>query len=132
MRRRLRARPIRSTSPTRRTARVPRETSGKAGKAVAIVAAVLPDADAASVTVTYEAKAKISSKISAYVPLEGGWEKVKILPYEFPAIGVGTYQVKLTANGVDTIVTMTLTDAEIADGYVLACSCHPQSDLVLA
>ncbi|MCV5655203.1 hypothetical protein OFN54_28120, partial [Escherichia coli] len=22
--------------------------------------------------------------------------------------------------------------AEIADGYVLACSCHPQSDLVLA
>ncbi len=26
----------------------------------------------------------------------------------------------------------TLTDAEIADGYVLACSCHPQSDLVLA
>ncbi|RXK72369.1 NADH oxidoreductase, partial [Klebsiella pneumoniae] len=28
--------------------------------------------------------------------------------------------------------TMTLTDAEIADGYVLACSCHPQSDLVLA
>ena len=108
------------------------EVGEKAGKAVAIVAAVLPDADAASVTVTYEAKAKISSKISAYVPLEGGWEKVKILPYEFPAIGVGTYQVKLTANGVDTIVTMTLTDAEIADGYVLACSCHPQSDLVLA
>lgn len=77
----------------------------------AIVAAVLPDADAASVTVTYEAKAKISSKITAYVPLEGGWEKVKILPYEFPAIGVGTYQVKLTAGGTDTIVTVTLTDA---------------------
>ena len=28
--------------------------------------------------------------------------------------------------------TMTLTDKEIADGYVLACSCHPQSDLALA
>jgi NADH oxidoreductase Hcr len=28
--------------------------------------------------------------------------------------------------------TMTLTDAEIAEGYVLACSCHPQGDLVLA
>ncbi len=27
---------------------------------------------------------------------------------------------------------MTLTDAEIAEGYVLACSCHPQGDLVLA
>lgn len=84
----------------------------------AIVATVLPDADAASVTVTYEAKAKISSKITAYVPLEGGWEKVKILPYEFPAIGVGTYQVKLTANGTDTIVTVTLTDAR-ADAKIV-------------
>ncbi|ELO90541.1 HCP oxidoreductase, NADH-dependent [Salmonella enterica subsp. enterica serovar Enteritidis str. 6.0562-1] len=28
--------------------------------------------------------------------------------------------------------TMTLSEAEIAEGYVLACSCHPQSDLVLA
>lgn len=77
----------------------------------AIVAAVLPDADAASVTVTYEAKAKISSKITAYVPLKGGREKVGLLPYEFPAIAVGTYNVKLTVNGQDTIVTVTLTDA---------------------
>lgn len=78
---------------------------------VAIVAAVLPDADAASVTVTYEAKAKISSKITAYVPLKGGWETVGLLPYEFPAIAVGTYNVKLTANGEDTIVTVKLVDA---------------------
>ena len=28
--------------------------------------------------------------------------------------------------------TMTLTEEEIAQGYVLACSCHPQGDLVLA
>lgn len=77
----------------------------------AIVAAVLPDADAASVTVTYEAKAKISSKITAYVPLKGGWETVGLLPYEFPAIAVGTYNVKLTANGQDTIVTVKLVDA---------------------
>lgn len=77
----------------------------------AIVAAVLPDADAASVTVTYEAKAKISSKITAYVPLKGGREKVGLLPYEFPAITVGTYNIKLTANGEDTIVTVTLKDA---------------------
>lgn len=84
----------------------------------AIVAAVLPDADAASVTVTYEAKAKISSKITAYVPLEGGWEKAKIVPYEFPAIGVGTYQVKLS-NGTDTIATVTLTDARTDAKIVL-------------
>ena len=77
----------------------------------AIVAAVLPDADAASVTVTYEAKAKISSKITAYVPLKGGRETVGHLPYEFPAIAVGTYNVKLTVNGQDTIVTVTLKDA---------------------
>ena len=77
----------------------------------AIVATVLPDADAASVTVTYEAKAKISSKITAYVPLKGGWETVGLLPYDFPAITVGTYNVKLTVNGQDTIVTVTLKDA---------------------
>lgn len=85
----------------------------------AIVATVLPDADAASVTVTYEAKAKISSKITAYVPLKGGWETVGLLPYEFPAIAVGTYNVKLTANGEDTIVTMTLKDARTQAKIVL-------------
>lgn len=77
----------------------------------AIVAAVLPGTDVNDVTVTYEAKAKISSKITAYVPLKGGRETVGLLPYEFPAIAVGTYNVKLTANGQDTIVTMTLKDA---------------------
>lgn len=85
----------------------------------AIVAAVLPDADAASVTVTYEAKAKISSKITAYVPLEGGWEKVGLLPYDFPAITVGTYNVKLTVNGADTIVSVTLVDARTQAKIVL-------------
>ena len=85
----------------------------------AIVAAVLPDADAASVTVTYEAKAKISSKITAYVPLEGGWEKVGLLPYEFPAIAVGTYNVKLTVNGQDTIVSVTLVNARTQAKIVL-------------
>lgn len=77
----------------------------------AIVAAVLPGTDVSDVTVTYEAKAKISSKITAYAPLEGGWETVGLLPYEFPAITVGTYNVKLTVNGQDTIVTVTLKDA---------------------
>lgn len=85
----------------------------------AIVAAVLPDADAASVTVTYEAKAKISSKITAYVPLKGGWETVGLLPYDFPAITAGTYNVKLTANGEDTVVTMTLKDARTQAKIVL-------------
>lgn len=85
----------------------------------AIVAAVLPDADAASVTVTYEAKAKISSKITAYVPLEGGWEKVGLLPYEFPAITVGTHNVRLTVNGADTNVTVTLKDARTQAKIVL-------------
>lgn len=79
----------------------------------AIVAAVLPGTDVNDVTVTYEAKATYFPKVTTYVQLEGGWEKVGRVPvsYEFPAITVGTYNVKLTANGEDTIVTMTLKDA---------------------
>lgn len=76
----------------------------------AIVAAVLPDADAASVTVTYEAKATLPPHEPRYVVLKGGWDSNPILR-EFPAIAVGTYNVKLTANGEDTIVTVTLKDA---------------------
>ena len=85
----------------------------------AIVAAVLPGTDVSDVTVTYEAKAKISSKITAYVPLEGGWEKVGLLPYEFPAITVGTHNVRLTVNGADTNVTVTLKDARTQAKIVL-------------
>lgn len=76
----------------------------------AIVAAVLPGTDVNDVTVTYESKAKYFSAVT-FVPLEGGWETVKLIRYDFPAITVGTYNVKLTVNGEDTIVTMTLVDA---------------------
>lgn len=84
----------------------------------AIVAAVLPDADAASVTVTYESKAILPPHEPRYVVLEGGWDSKPILR-EFPAITVGTYNVKLTANGEDTIVTVTLTDARANAKIVL-------------
>ncbi len=73
----------------------------------AIVAAVLPGTDVSDVTVTYESKAKLPPHEPRYVVLEGGWDKLR----EFPAITVGTYNVKLTVNGTDTIVTVTLTDA---------------------
>ena len=85
----------------------------------AIVATVLPDADVNDVTVTYETKATHFPKITAYVPLKGGWETVGLLPYEFPAITVGTYNVKLTVNGQDTIVTVTLKDARTQAKIVL-------------
>ena len=75
-----------------------------------IVAAVLPGTDVNDVTVTYESKATLPPHESRYVVLEGGWSKKPILR-EFPAIAVGTYNVKLTANGEDTIVTVTLVDA---------------------
>lgn len=84
----------------------------------AIVAAVLPDADAASVTVTYEAKATLPPHEPRYVVLEGGWSKKPILR-EFPAIAVGTYNVKLTVNSEDTIVTVTLKDARTQAKIVL-------------
>lgn len=84
----------------------------------AIVAAVLPGTDVSDVTVTYESKAKLWPYEPRYVVLEGGWDSSPILR-EFPAITVGTYNVKLTANGEDTIVTMTLKDARTQAKIVL-------------
>lgn len=84
----------------------------------AIVAAVLPGTDVSDVTVTYESKAKYFSAVT-FVPLEGGWETVKLIRYDFPAITVGTYNVKLTANGQDTIVSVTLKDARTQAKIVL-------------
>lgn len=73
----------------------------------AIVAAALPDADAASVTVTYQAQANAWPYKTKWVSLEGG----RVGIYEYPAIDAGTHQVKLTTNGTEAIVTVTLTDA---------------------
>lgn len=84
----------------------------------AIVAAVLPGTDVSDVTVTYESKAKLPPHESRYVVLEGGWSKKPILR-EFPAITVGTYNVKLTVNGEDTVVTVTLKDARTQAKIVL-------------
>jgi NADH oxidoreductase Hcr len=44
----------------------------------------------------------------------------------------GCCKTKVVAGDYTVSSTMTLTGQEIADGYVLACSCHPQGDLVLA
>lgn len=85
----------------------------------AIVAAVLPGTDVNDVTVTYETKATYFPKVTTYVQLEGGWETVKLIRYEFPAITVGTHNVKLTVNGADTNVTVTLKDARTQAKIVL-------------
>lgn len=84
----------------------------------AIVAAVLPGTDVNDVTVTYASKAKLPPYESRYVVLEGGWDRKPILR-EFPAITVGTHNVRLTVNGADTIVTMTLVDARTQAKIVL-------------
>lgn len=84
----------------------------------AIVAAVLPGTDVNDVTVTYESKAKLPPHEPRYVVLEGGWDREPILR-EFPAITVGTYNVKLTVNGQDTNVTVTLVDARTQAKIVL-------------
>lgn len=70
----------------------------------AIVAAALPDADAASVTVTQQHKGAFKTY---WVDLEGGWAGLT----KVSAVSAGTYEMKLTAGGTDTIVTVTLTDA---------------------
>lgn len=70
----------------------------------AIVAAALPDADAASVTVTQQHKGAFKTY---WVDLEGGWAGVT----KVSAVSAGTYEMKLTAGGTEAIVTVTLTDA---------------------
>lgn len=81
----------------------------------AIVAAVLPGTDVSDVTVTYESKAKLWPYLEDYTPLEGGWARA----YWHDAITAGTYNVKLTANGQDTIVSVTLVDARTQAKIVL-------------
>ncbi|EMH4162082.1 NADH oxidoreductase [Pluralibacter gergoviae] len=44
----------------------------------------------------------------------------------------GCCKTKVVSGDYTVTSTMTLTEQEIADGYVLACSCHPQGDLTLA
>lgn len=80
----------------------------------AIAAAVLPDAGAASVTVTQQYKATSISK-AHWIDLEGG--KVANV-ISVPAVSAGTYTLKLTANGTETIVTVTLIDAR-ADAKIV-------------
>lgn len=81
----------------------------------AIVAAVLPGADVNDVTVTYESKAKLWPYKEGYTPLEGGWTD----GYRHEAITASTHNVKLTANGEDTVVSVTLVDARTQAKIVL-------------
>lgn len=78
----------------------------------AIVAAVLPDADAASVTVTQQHKGLIKTY---WVDLKGGWA----VATKVSAVSAGTYEMKLTANGTDAFVTVTLKDARTQAKIVL-------------
>lgn len=77
----------------------------------AIAAAVLPDADAASVTVTQQHKGLIKTY---WVDLKGGWAGAT----KVSAVSAGTYEMKLTTNGTEAIVTVTLIDAR-ADAKIV-------------
>lgn len=81
----------------------------------AIVSAVLPGTDVSDVTVTYESKAKLWPYREGYTPLEGGWTD----GYRHEAITVGTHNVRLTVNGQDTNVSVTLVDARTQAKIVL-------------
>ena len=81
----------------------------------AIVSAVLPGTDVSDVTVTYASKAVLWPYKEGYTPLEGGWTDA----YRHEAITVGTHKIKLTVNGEDTIVTVTLADARTQAKIVL-------------
>lgn len=77
----------------------------------AIVAAALPDADAASVTVTQQHKGLIKTY---WVDLKGGWAGAT----KVSAVSAGTYEMKPTTNGTEAIVTVTLIDAR-ADAKIV-------------
>lgn len=78
----------------------------------AIVATVLPDADAASVTVMQQHKGAFKTY---WVDLEGGWAGIT----KVSAVSAGTYEMKLTTSGTEAIVTVTLTDARTQAKIVL-------------
>lgn len=78
----------------------------------AIVAAVLPGTDVSDVTVTQQHKGLIDTY---WVDLKGGWAGIT----KVSAVSVGTYEMKLTANGTDTFVTVTLVDARTQAKIVL-------------
>lgn len=77
----------------------------------AIVATVLPGTDAASVTVTQQHKGLINTY---WVDLKGGWAGAT----KVSAVSAGTYEMKLTTNGTEAIVTVTLIDAR-ADAKIV-------------
>lgn len=78
----------------------------------AIVATVLPGTDAASVTVTQQHKGLINTY---WVDLKGGWAGAT----KVSAVSAGTYEMKLTTNGTEAIVTVTLIDARANAKIVL-------------
>lgn len=78
----------------------------------AIVTAVLPGTDAASVTVTQQHKGLIKTY---WVDLKGGWAGAT----KVSAVSAGTYEMKLTTSGTEAIVTVTLTDARTQAKIVL-------------
>lgn len=78
----------------------------------AIVATVLPGTDATSVTVTQQHKGAFKTY---WVDLKGGWAGAT----KVSAVSAGTYEMKLTANGTDTFVTVTLKDARTQAKIVL-------------
>ena len=79
----------------------------------AIVAAVLPGTDVSGVTVTQRATNLRNQE--CWVSLDGGKAGVKTIP----AVGEGTYTLKLTTGGVDTVVSVTLVDARTQAKIVL-------------
>lgn len=64
--------------------------------------------------------------------LEQGEEAGLILPFSCRAGMCGRCKIKLESGEVEQLATDGLTQQEQDDGYILACSCLPKSDVVLA
>ena len=63
--------------------------------------------------------------------LEQGEAANLIIPYSCRGGMCGSCKVKLESGEVDQLCKDGLTDVEQQQGYILACSCIPKSDLVI-
>lgn len=86
----------------------------------------------AKVTINYQSWNKEIKGNSKKSILEQGEEAGLLLPSSCRAGMCGRCKMKLTDGNVKVLADDGLTDDEKNEGYVLACSCIPQSDLTLA
>ena len=84
------------------------------------------------ITLTFDSWRKTHKGDNQHTILEQGEEAGLILPYSCRGGMCGRCKVKLVEGEVDQKATDGLSAAEIAQGYILICSCTPKTDVTLS